>query len=470
MLIWKTNSFDIKIASVRYRCLLPSRYLELNGYKSCFYAGNNPINFKDKSDSDVLIFVKSFTPYDLSLAKKAKEAGVPVILDICDNIFIDEYVSKCQFKHSEVFKQMSEVASAIVTTGVALKDTIETQVNSSVPIFIIPDANEAVEDIKYALYIGKLGRWLRLFSYKPVSTVDIIRNSLLVKLKFIQKYYKKNRKAISNRIKDNYRKLQIDLNKYKKATKTFSKKLIKLAYFHKYLHYIKKTKNILLHNQNNRYVTSELATSTIPLQKPTINQVNLIGNVNESPLTVNNHAKDNCKTIIWFGNHGAAYGNFGMLNLLDIVEPLIKISKEINFRLLVVSNNYKKYCKYIQPLPFHTDYMEWDLFSIYENISQSDVVIIPNSQCAFSICKSANRAILSLSLGTPVVATKTPALEDLEECIIFDDWEKGLKAYLSDEQLVDSDMKKAKSIINSNYSGEAVANRWLNLIEQVTGG
>lgn len=470
MLIWKTNSFDIKIASVRYRCLLPSRYLELNGYKSCFYAGSNPINFNNKSDSDVLIFVKSFTPYDLSLAKKAKEAGVPVILDICDNIFIDEYVSKCKFKPSEIFKQMSEVASAIVTTGVALENIIKTQVSPSIPIFIVPDANETVEDINYALYIGKWGRWLRLFSYKPISTIHIIKNSLFVKIKFIQKYYKKNRKEINYKIKDNCEKALIAVNKYKINTRNILNKLIKLAYFHKYLHYIKKTINIIIDSGNNRYVRSELATNSIPLQKSIINRVNLRVNLNDSSVTVKNQTAKNCKTIIWFGNHGAAYGNFGMLNLLDIVEPLIRVSKEINFRLLIVSNNYKKYCKHIQPLPFPTDYIEWDLFSIYENISQSDVVIIPNSQCAFSICKSANRAILSLSLGTPVVATKTPALVDLEECIIFDDWEKGLKAYLSDEQLVYSDMKKAQSIIGSNYSGEAVADRWSNLIEQVTGG
>ena len=74
---------------------------------------------------------------------------------------------------------------------------------------------------------------------------------------------------------------------------------------------------------------------------------NLIGKINDSTVNVRNQTGNNCKTIIWFGNHGAAYGNFGMLNLLDIVEPLIKVSKEINFRLLVVSNNYKKYCKYI---------------------------------------------------------------------------------------------------------------------------
>lgn len=470
MLIWKTNSFDIKIASVRYRCLLPSRYLGLHGYKSCFYAGNNPINFNRKSDSDILIFVKSFTPYDLYLSKKAKEAGVPVILDICDNIFIDEYVSKSQFKPSEIFKEMSEIASVIVTTGVALKNTIQAEINPSVPIFVIPDANETVEDINYALSIGNWGRWLRLFFYSPISSISIIKKSLPNKIKTVETSYSKYRQKIKSQTKDKYHKSLNVLSKYKKKTKTLSKKLIKLIYLHKYLHYINKTKNILVNYANKKDFTNELATNTISLQKPIMNSVNLKENLDDSSVIVNNKIANDCKTVLWFGNHGAAYGNFGMLNLLDIAEPLIKVSKEINFRLLVVSNNYKKYCKYIQPLPFSTEYVEWDLFSIYNNISQSDVVIIPNSQCAFSICKSANRAILSLSLGVPVVATRTPALDDLNECIILDDWKKGLKAYLSDEKLVNSHLEKAQSIISSSYSGEAVANRWSNLIDQITGG
>lgn len=469
MLIWKTNSFDIKIASVRYRCLLPSRYLGLHGYKSCFYAGNNPINFNRKSDSDILIFVKSFTPYDLYLSKKAKEAGVPVILDICDNIFIDEYVSKSQFKPSQIFKEMSEVASAIVTTGVALKNTIQAEVNPSVPIFVVPDANETVEDINYALSIGNWGRWLRLFLYSPTSTISIIKKSLPRKIKILQTSSSKYKQEIKSKIKNKYHKSLNLLKKYKEKTKTSSHKLIKLIYFHKYLHYISKIKKILINYANNKYFTNELVTDPISLQKPIVNSVNLKKNLNDT-VTVNSQIANDCKTVLWFGNHGAAYGNFGMLNLLDIAEPLIKVSKEINFRLLVVSNNYKKYCKYIQPLPFYTDYVEWDLFTIYQNISESNVVIIPNSQCPFSICKSANRAILSLSLGVPVVATRTPALEDLNECIILDDWEKGLKAYLSNKQLVDSDLKKAQSIISSSYSGEAVANRWSNLIEQIIGG
>ena len=295
MLIWKTNSFDIKIASVRYRCLLPSRYLESHGYKSCFYAGNNPIDFGEKSNSDVLIFVKSFTPYDLFLAKKAQEADIPVILDICDNIFIDEYISKFKFKPSEIFKEMSEVASAIVTTGIALKNTIKTEVNPSVPIFIVPDANETVKDINYALFICKWGRWLKLFSYRPISIIYIIAKSLPKRIKVIQKYYQKNKNKNTFNIKENYHRLQEILNKYNKNVNQLSNKLINLVHFHKYFDYAKKTKNILINN--------ELATNTsFALQKSVesnrrnaiVDQINLQENfvdIPAFPRTVENECK-----------------------------------------------------------------------------------------------------------------------------------------------------------------------------------
>ena len=95
------------------------------------------------------------------------------------------------------------------------------------------------------------------------------------------------------------------------------------------------------------------------------------------------------------------------------------------------------------------------------------MTIIPNSKSDFSICKSANRAVLSLSLGVPVVATKTPALIPFEECTIIDNWEQGLREYLTNKELANSHIKKAQSTIQKNYSGEAIANQWINVLNQV---
>jgi glycosyltransferase involved in cell wall biosynthesis len=400
MLIWKTNSFDVNIASVRYRCLLPSRYLEARGYQSCFYHGNSEIDLHEWSNKDVLIFVKSFTPHDLCLSEKAQSLGIPVILDICDNIFIGEYASHAEFKHSEIFAQMSQFASAIVTTGHTLKHVIQANVKPSAPIFIIPDANETIDDVNHALFVCSRKGWMKFLLYKIASILSLenhVTELLYVNVyRFIQKSLRK--KGAGSR----------DHNKSSSSGKT--------------------------------KISMEF--SSLPVS-------------------------DEYKTVVWFGNHGANYGNFGMLNLLDIVEPLKRIYGDIDFRLLVVSNSYTKYRDHIQSLPFPTSYVEWDLLTIHNWISESDVAIIPNSKSDFSICKSANRALLSLALGVPVVATRTPALEEFSNCIMFDDWEMGLRAYLNDSQLVSKHLEEAQSIIRAVYSGEMIAKQWSNLIEQV---
>ena len=172
------------------------------------------------------------------------------------------------------------------------------------------------------------------------------------------------------------------------------------------------------------------------------------------------------KQIIWFGNHGNP-PNLGMLGILEIAEALTKLSKSFSFQLLVVSNNYEKYCKYISPLPFETSYVQWTPTNIYDYIKQSNITIIPGSNDKFNICKSPNRTIFSLSLGIPVVATKTPALAPFQDCVLFENWETNLKAYLTNPNLVKKHIDRAQEIINQNYSGQVIAQKWANIIENV---
>ncbi|MBW4644620.1 MAG: glycosyltransferase [Goleter apudmare HA4340-LM2] len=467
MLIWKTNDLNINIASVRYRCLLPLQYLELIGYNSCVYAKNEQIKFHNKSD--IIIFVKSFSAHDLDLAQKANKAGMPIILDICDNIFLEEYASP-NTQHlpvSQIFQQMSQMASAVVTTGVTLKSFIQTEIGASIPIFVIPDGNETLADVKQAFFFVKWQRWIKLAIYRPISLLTIIKATFKSKL-FV---YKKKSYAWL------HKKLLIKYFNISLLKKKIPKLRGRIGRIVKYLLRIEPPVKVLS-NQNVNYLENNQGSNPpfpltvavcTPEQKQELNKNT--DQLVQLPILNLNAASigGETKRIIWFGNHGASYGNFGMLNILDIAEHLIKLSHEINFTLLVVSNNYEKYCQHIFPLPFKTDYISWNPFNIYEYISQSNVTIVPNSKSPFSICKSANRAVLSLSLGVPVVATKTPALEIFNDCIIYDEWASGLRAYLSDRQLVQTHVETAKSIIESNYSGEAIANQWANVINQVIG-
>ncbi|AFY35621.1 glycosyltransferase [Calothrix sp. PCC 7507] len=461
MLIWKTSSLNINIASVRYRCLLPLHYLELHGYQSCIYADNNEIQCQGKSD--IVIFVKSFSPHDLCLAKQLHQASVPVILDICDNIFIEDYIFQdINVTPQQIFKEMSKLASAIVTTGEPLKNVIEAEVGTSTPVFIIPDGNETLEDVKRSFDFIKWERWVKLGIYNPKLFLQIIINNVKYR---IASYAKKTYNYLRKRFSSNYFKIYFWRKKIAKLNGQFRrmvKKILRIETSNQELNYPEN--NLLLNNL-----------SPVPSYCEILQESNQLISKSEQQseaslaLTKNVALTEEIPKIIWFGNHGANYGNFGMLNILDIADHLIKISQEIKFKLLVVSNNYEKYCQHILPLPFPTEYVKWDPLNIYKYISQSNLTIIPNSKTPFSICKSANRAVLSLSLGVPVIATKTPALDIFNECIICDEWERGLKAYLTDQQLVNTHVETAKSIIKSNYSGEAIANQWANVLNQVSG-
>lgn len=452
MLIWKASSLNINLASLRYRCLIPLHYLELYGYQSCIYSNCNAIRFDDNK-SDVIIFVKSFAREDLELAKKAHRLGIPVILDICDNIFIEEYTNRRDNIPAEIFKEMAKVSSAIVTTGIVLKNVIRKEVGESIPIFIIPDANETLKDVKQAMTFIKWRRWLKIVIYRPSSFWLSLKIVFEVKiLSLIKKRYA----SIVFLYNENISKSRVSLNR-----------LVNLGQ-------VKASETKITEANNNLTQETHTVTAVLPvtlivknkdIKQQYIEKFNQVSKHDKSSKSLS--VKDNVKRIIWFGHHGARYGNFGMLNILDIVEHLIKISNEINFTLLVVSNNYEKYSKHILPLPFSTEYIDWDPVNIYQHISQSDVTIVPNSKTPFSISKSANRTVLSLSLGVPVVATKTPALKNFQNCIMCDEWEYGLRSYLNDRHLVNKHIEIAQSIIKQNYSGEAIATQWVNALNQV---
>ncbi len=117
---------------------------------------------------------------------------------------------------------------------------------------------------------------------------------------------------------------------------------------------------------------------------------------------------------MWFGNHGATYAKFGMLDLLDIQTELEDIASKMDVKLVVISDNLDKYKQNILPLKIKSEYIAWNPTVVEQEFARASVVVIPNPLEMFSICKSANRAVLALKHGVPVVATSTSALQPLE--------------------------------------------------------
>lgn len=405
---WKIATFNANIASLRYRSIIPILALEEKNITSKVFKHREP---QYLSKLDALIIVKSFTIHDYWLAVKSQASGIPVIFDLCDNIFIEEYTYKNDLSPSHVFLMIAmRTATAITVTTEPLANIVRTHIGDTVPIYVIPDGIENDKNLK--LCSNKL---------KFFFLVDLIGRSTSIKP--IQQFLHslRNNKTPFRFVlsKSKSRMLRYTSNSAQKIRNTFRK--------------IKFPRK--LYTQNN------------------IRPTNLV--TNSSPR----------KTILWFGNHGADHAQFGMLDLLGIKSELEKIALNISVELVVVSNNFDKYKQHIKPMAIDSRYVEWSQNTIDAEIRRADVVVIPNSLDDFSICKSANRAVRALCLGTPVVATKTSALKDFDGCIAFDDFELGIRRYLTDQALAESHILKSSELIQQLYGQDAIARHWINVIE-----
>ncbi len=412
---WKVSSSNSLVASLRYRAMIPILALDKHGIENKIFIRANRENLKKL---DALVIVKSFIIEDYKLALDAADLNVPIIFDLCDNIFIGEYKSKTQILPADVFILIANIATAITVTTEPLADVVRAATGSRIPVYVIPDG---IENREISVAIKK-----RLFK---LNLIEVCKAPIIMLEKFAL-----------------FRKIDIAL----KSGTVFGvfHRLLKLAY--RYFDYWR------------AYLTGKTPKLSVNIREK-----------KRLPLTPANKvfistqkAEQYSKKILWFGNHGANHAQFGMLDLLLIQETLENLALELSVELIVISNNYEKYTKFIKPLAIPSRYIEWSAEAMAESFHYADVVIIPNSLDDFSICKSANRSVLAISNGVPVVATSTPALNALQDVIILDDFQHGIKRYLTDAELSTLHVQKAQNLIEELYGQKNIGNLWRNVIDE----
>lgn len=398
---WKVSTLDRFVASLRYRALLPALALKQRGIKSRIFSSPSVDHLKGL---DVLVVVKSFASADLNLVEEAHDRGIPVILDLCDNIFIPDYVGKGGRTPADVFFEMALHATAITTTTEPLAEAISNATANRVPVFIALDGFDDVSDTQQQLLM-----WAALLRNLRVTLV-------------------KNIQALPHR--------QLGTGIFATLGRG-----LKQAGF----------RGIRLYRQIAAHIPAKRRhwTGTVAVSP-------------DSSIHFGNGSAP--KRILWFGNHGGPYANFGISDLLLMRDALEQIARNLPVELIVVSNNRKKYLDNIAPLAIPSRYVEWSPASQKKALAVSDVVLVPNSLDAFSICKSANRTILSLMNGVPVVATQTPALAPLTSVIETGDAYLGMTRYLTEPQLVREHIEEAGKIIKSTYGQRPLADRWMEII------
>lgn len=169
------------------------------------------------------------------------------------------------------------------------------------------------------------------------------------------------------------------------------------------------------------------------------------------------------KTLLWFGNHGAAHGDYGVRTLERLLPDLRQLDRDIHIRLRIMSNSRAAFDRTLSGSGLNADYLAWSPLAIYDALAGASVCLLPNSGDAFSRTKSANRAVLALGAGVPVVADDFPALAPLKSCISFDGWLEGVRAYLRDDAKRMQDLACAAAILESTYASDVIARRWAEL-------
>lgn len=408
---WKVSSLSYSLTSLRYRALLPILALESERISSRLFSSSKESNL---DGLNVLVIVKSATPDDLFLAQRAALKGVRVILDLCDNIFIDGYrPENSKISPSQIVIAIAEYTDTIVVASEPLKAVVR-RLLPSVRVLVIPNGIDSpnLHDSMKALLSAaevrekraRIGAYCKLLTYPLSFPSGLLRHSL-------------------NRLQWHFREKLA--NWIVSITSASHPNKPKFTY-DRALTYCQKA-------------TADRAVENLP-----------------------GHAK----TILWFGSHGAEYAQFGLRDLLMLRSELETVAREFDVELVVVSNCRRKYDELIRTLHIPSRYVEWSTEAVNSWLGKSDVVVVPNSLDQFSRCKSANRSVLAVSQDVPVVATPTAALNPLAPHIHIGDVLTGLRRYLRDREAGRRDARAAYAAALSAFGQKTLAKEWQSALSR----
>ncbi len=424
---WKLSRLTSKVASVRYRCFLPAKFLRRHGVHSTFFQAKDTIDF---SCFDAIVFVKTFTDYDNYLAQKAQDHGVKIFLDVCDNpFFVSNDLKKNAAQYSHLI-QMATIAQKIFCPTLELKLALAKEISEH-KICVLPDPieekNHSFEFAKkipgyYLARIFHSGRFAIFFLYV---------------LRVIQ--------AVSSR-------------------RRLRPILLKVWDFWV-------TKICTIFDVFVLLSVKFVARAILLVVPSSVGSVFEQGRLSPEAETETRPAKQKMQLVEfeqlqgpvlgWFGNCGSP-GVFGISDLLILKNDLERLSKAKGSTLLVVTDNPLQLSLFSQ-LDLKICFVKWDLTTIYAAIQKMEIVLLPNRKNEFSICKSPNRAIFALLLGKPVVITSNQSNEFLNDCVLrAGDWYSAICDYLENPDKVADHVERSRKIILQTLSPDILGNKWFD--------
>jgi glycosyltransferase involved in cell wall biosynthesis len=413
---WISPQLNYLLASTRYRCYYPVLALRELEIESVFYKSSKEA-IPHLKELDAIVFVKHLDRESLKLAGLAKDQGVKVLIDLCDNIVVANYPMAPDFHPALRLAGIGAFADAIVVPSPALAEALKPLLRSGVCFVVIPDQVETRESIAAA---GRLQEQVAPSAERrPVTIVQRAARFIF------------------------------HMARHPEDAMAILKRKISLVY---------------------RLIGMRLATSSgASASQEGLNSSNVAGG-GFVPAGVNTVPHVRPKSVLWFGNYGAPHSDFGMLALMLAAPALEAVCRDIPLELTVISNNKVPFDNAIAQIGVPTRYVDWSTDAVFEALKDADVCLLPFGIDAFSATKSANRAVLALEHGVPVVTTRLPSMEPLKGAVAFDDWEAGLRRFLGPLGATErtAATAAARPILAETYSSKAIGKAWATLIGNAT--
>jgi hypothetical protein len=164
--------------------------------------------------------------------------------------------------------------------------------------------------------------------------------------------------------------------------------------------------------------------------------------------------------LVWFGAHGGHAGDHGMSDL-ELVRPLLEaLEPQYPLQLTVVSNSAAKFDRLIRPWRVPVAYVPWCADTFMDLLRLHAIALIPVRDTPFARCKTNNRLVTALAAGLAVVATGIPSYRLFDQCCVLDNWEAGLRRYLSMPELRQHDVALGQRLIARDWTVETIADQW----------
>lgn len=131
-------SRDLNLASVRYRALLPGCAAKAEGWKVRVCDRDVP----PRAGTTLALAVKPLSQKHASWARHAQDAGVPVVADLCDNIFIDGYAGEGR-TFGQRFVELARGLSAVTVPTGAMREVVLAETGlPDARVLVVPDIVE----------------------------------------------------------------------------------------------------------------------------------------------------------------------------------------------------------------------------------------------------------------------------------------------------------------------------------------